>query len=271
MKKKGVAFLKIAVAQFSPTWENKEQSMAKAESWIKEAAQKNAEFIFFPELSLTGFSMKVDSIRDQLNETESFMKSSAIKYQIGIGIGYVPAGDGLGRNTYLIVDANGEQLLSYDKIHPFSFAKEDQFYQGGERVITGNIGGIPVGIGICFDLRFPELYRAMMPKPHLLLIPANWPLARIEQWKILLRARAVENQVFVMGINCAGNLGGVYYSGESIVVNPLGEVIYSGKKDSEDLFLCEIDDQIEKMRQHFPVLEDRKSREFWTLVQESEK
>lgn len=259
--------MKIAVAQFSPMWENKERSMEKAESWIKEAAQKNAEYIFFPELSLTGFSMNVDSIRDHRDETEVFIKSNALKYQIGIGIGYVPSGNGLGRNTYLIVDSNGELVLSYDKIHPFSFAKEDQYYQGGKQVATGMIGSIPVGVGICFDLRFPEIYRAMMPNPHLLLIPANWPLARIEQWKILLRARAVENQVFVIGINCAGTLGGIYYSGESIVVNPLGEMIYSGKKDSEDLFLCEIDDQIEKMRRRFPVLEDRKSKEFWSQAQ----
>lgn len=261
--------MKIAIAQFSPEWENKEKSMKKAEEWVKKAENENVDFILFPELSLTGFSMKVDTIRDQSNETELYIKKIASKYHIGVGMGYVPTGEGMGINRYLIVDSKGERLLTYDKIHPFSYGKENQFYKGGESIAIGKLGEIPVGLGICYDLRFPELYRAMMPEPHILIIPANWPEARVEQWKILLKARAVENQVYVIGINCAGDLGGAFYSGESMVVNPLGEVICSGPKGKEELLICEIDDQIDKMRGHFPVLEDRKSIDFWYSIQKA--
>lgn len=255
--------MKIAIAQFCPQWENKNLSMKKAKEWIEKASKMKADYILFPELSLTGFSMKVEAIRDQIDETSDFIRENAERYQIGIGMGYVPSGSGLGRNCYQIRNLKGEIILDYTKIHPFSYGKENHFYESGQQVVTGMMSEVPVGIGICYDLRFPELFRAMMPFPHLILIPANWPKARIEQWKILLKARAVENQAYVIGINCVGMLDQINYSGESMVISPLGTSILTGEQGKEELLIWEMDDQVGFMREKFPVLKDRKGNEFW--------
>lgn len=264
--------MKFAIAQFSPQWEQKEMNMEKAEKWVLEAAQQQADYIFFPELSLTGFSMNISKIMDEQEETIEFVRSCALNYKIGIGIGYVPFTRDKGKNSYLIIDQQGKQVLNYEKIHPFSFAHEDDYFQGGTQIACGmlcnSLEEIPLGIGICYDLRFPEVFRALAKQSHLIIIPANWPKARIEQWKILLKARAIENQAYVMGINCVGNIGGVLYSGESMFIDPLGRVISEAEKErdkeQETIIYVKMDDNVEALREKFPVLADQKSIEFWT-------
>lgn len=264
--------MKFAIAQFSPQWEQKEMNMEKAEKWVLEAAQQQADYIFFPELSLTGFSMNISKIMDEQEETIEFVRSCALNYKIGIGIGYVPFTRDKGKNCYFIIDQQGKQVLNYEKIHPFSFAHEDDFFQGGTQIARGVLSNsleeIPLGIGICYDLRFPEVFRALAKQSHLIIIPANWPKARIEQWKILLKARAIENQAYVMGINCVGNIGGVLYSGESMFIDPLGRVISKADieqdKEQETIIYVEMNDNVEALREKFPVLADQKSIEFWT-------
>lgn len=255
--------MKFAIAQFSPFWEHKKMSMDKAEQWIINAAKQEADYIFFPELSLTGFSMETEKIMDKKIETLDFARLCARSNKIGVGIGYVPFTEEKGKNCYVIFDKQGNEVLNYQKIHPFSFAHEDDYFQGGKSIATGMMEEIPLGIGICYDLRFPELFRALGKKAHLIVVPANWPRARIEQWKILLKARAIENQVYVMGINCVGTIGGVLYSGESMFIDPLGRELMLGDKDQESLYFVEMDDDTEVYRKKFPVQADQKSMEFW--------
>lgn len=258
--------MKLAICQFHTQWEQQDRNFRKAEEWISQAASQNAQMIFFPELSFIGFTMNLKMAEGEHPQTLEFLKEMSRKYQIAIGAGYSSLYGQKAQNRYAIVNSMGEIVLDYAKIHPFSFAKEDLYYEGGVTLPTGEILGMPVGVQICYDLRFPEMFRLLADRAHLVIVPANWPEKRREQWLALLRARAIENQYYVLGVNCYGQIGNLFYTGDSCLMSPLGEMRIAPSQEGN--FYLEMEDDVLHKRDHFPVLKDRK-QDLYRKLEES--
>lgn len=247
--------MKISLAQTQIVWEDKQKNIANAESLVSNL--KNAEVVLFPEMSFTGFSMNTESTKESDGYTIGEMKRLAVSYRLSIGFGWVKDCGEKCENHYSIVDASGQMVCDYTKIHPFSYSGEDRYFRGGEEIVTFDMLGSPFSVFICYDLRFPELFRAIANEVHAVIIPANWPATRAEHWKTLLRARAIENQVTIFAINCYGNMGGQYYSGDSCVINPNGDILEM-LSDREGVIIFDFIDRVEEYRASFPVLWDRR-------------
>jgi omega-amidase len=168
------------------------------------------------------------------------------------------------RNLSLLYAPDGSESALYRKVHPFSYGGEDRLFSKGNEIVTMDIEGWVVQPTICYDLRFPELYRAGSQRgAHLILVQANWPQARHAHWETLLRARAIENQAFVAGVNCTGTQGNLRYGGGSVILNPKGETVSLGD-DSEGVVRGRIDlEACKQWRKQFPALRDRMPLEFY--------
>ncbi len=256
--------MKIALCQTDIVFEDKEHNLKRAEELISEAADNGAVLALFPEMSFTGFSMNTDVTKDNDCVTEGRMKELARKHGINIGFGRVEkCDDMLSLNLYEIVDPEGEIILTYAKRHPFSYGGESTVFKGGDMVKSCVIDGVPVSVQICFDLRFPGGFWKLADDTHLMIVPANWADRRVEQFKALLRARAIENQYYVIGLNCVGQQGKVSYNGQSCVYNPKGEELLSCG-DSEGVYYFDFEDDVSKAREKFPVINDRRDDE-WNM------
>lgn len=250
--------MKIGLAQMNIEFENKVNNMNKCIDFIKEAKDKNVDFIIFPEMSLTGFSMNVEHMGEKNNETVEWAKQKAAEYSIYIGIGHVVNTESKGFNKFTIVCPQGHQCCSYAKIHPFSYSSENKFYEGGTEVLYTQIKDFNVSPFICYDLRFPEIFQIASKKAHLITVAANWPKARRDNWITLLKARAIENQCYVAGVNAVGIIEGLEYSGDSIIVDPVGRII-AETSEKEGLVTGDIElSEVVRYRTSFPIKLDRK-------------
>ncbi len=160
-------------------------------------------------------------------------------------------------NTLLHIDSNGTLISKYRKIHPFSYSDEDKFYDKGNDTVISKINGWKTGFSICYDLRFPELYRFYgKERVDLIINIANWPDTRIEHWRTLLKARAIENQCYVAAVNRVGDDPKLHYNGFSIVIDPMGKEIITNENE-EKILIAEIDkNKVEEIRNKFSFLND---------------
>ncbi len=249
--------LRIAICQTQIKWENKETNILHAEEVIVECKAKDADMAVFPEMSFTGFSMDITKTSENEKDTISRISEIAKKHQIAVGFGWVEKVGDKAANCYTIISEIGEIKATYKKIHSFRYGGEcDQFISGDE-AYTIEYNGVRITPFICYDLRFPEIFRAKMADSDVFIVPANWPAKRSEHWKTLLRARAIENQAYVLGINCVGDMGGLYYSGDSTAIKPDGTIIDS-VSDKEGIVYADVDIECLNIRDSFPVGEDRK-------------
>jgi len=194
-------------------------------------------------------------------ENNCVLHAGSIVEAAGPGADTGPQGRGLW-NTALVFGPDGRRLAGYRKIHRFGFGEgEPQLLEAGETPVTVNLPQGIGGLATCYDLRFPELFRLLVDRgASFFVVPAAWPAARIEHWELLGRARALENQAFVIQCNTAGTHGGLQMGGRSQVVDPHGEVIAQAGQD-ETVFTLDIDlaDAL-SFRRAFPVLADRRLR-----------
>lgn len=268
--------MKLGLVQSNILWEDKNANRQKALEWMREAAECGVDLLLFPEMSFTGFSMNIAGIAELPNEddgTVNFLKETAVKYQLNVGAGWTERltsaeqselsegrENARGKNHYTIVNRKGETVLDYVKMHPFSFSGEDKYYEAGDGYEVAELEGMPLTAFICYDLRFPMNFWKASEQAHLILVPANWPERRIEQWKVLLQARAIENQVYIAAVNCLGMVGDIPYSGASCVINPKGEVL-AMIENEEKMLVIDIEDDVELQRKKFPVHQDRRPEE----------
>lgn len=249
--------MRIALTQMDIVWEEKAQNRATCERLVREAAVKQAELIVFPEMTLTGFTMKPELYGEADGETEDFFKKLSRDYQIGIVFGYIENRNGEFYNMLELVDG-GQTLMKYAKLHPFSYGEESRHYQGGSLIETACFRGITVGGFVCYDLRFPEIFQISSRKSQLIAVIANWPEARIAHWNALLKARAIENQCFILGVNRVGEGDGLYYPASSNVFTPYGDALVP-EGDSGELIVVDADmELVEIYRREFPVKADRR-------------
>ena len=170
----------------------------------------------------------------------------------------------LSENHYSIVSSSGEVILDYIKLHPFSYAGEDLIYRKGSSLTTCSIQEFNISAVICYDLRFPELFQLVSGNSDIILVPANWPKSRREHWLTLLRARAIENQCYIVGINCTGNMNGLEYSGDSLVVHPDGSILCQ-LDNREQLYIIEVKNDVKDIRTSFPTKRDRREDLYYKL------
>ncbi len=168
-----------------------------------------------------------------------------------------PAGDSRPSNCFVLAGPDGTQHR-YRKIHPFSHAGEEQFVRAGTELVTVEVAGFRVSMFVCYDLRFADEFWQLAPSTDLYLVPANWPEKRREHWTALLRARAIENQAYVVGVNRVGEGGGLSYSGDSRIIDPLG-IELATATGGESVLIADIStEHVEQTRSHFKFLQDRR-------------
>ncbi len=251
--------MRIALLQYSPDWENKRKNREKINSMLQKS-RKDFSLLILPELTLTGFTMQVEKFAENTNsETFHFYAGLAEQYNVHIAGGLIENNESGFYNSLIHITPEGKQAALYRKIHPFSFAKEDKFYVAGKNPVITQIDDWKTGLSICYDLRFPELYRKYgKEKSELIIVIANWPDKRIEHWRTLLKARAIENQVYVAGVNRCGDDPFNHYNGYSSVFDPMGKELIS-IVDEETIELVEISkEMINETRERLPFLNDIK-------------
>ncbi len=251
--------MRIALLESSIKWEDKIKNIETLKKALVMLEGENIDLICLPEMSFTGFSMNIDVTKDVNKETLNTIKSYSVEYDTVIGFGWVEVTDGKGKNHYTIVGKQGI-ILDYVKIHPFSYLEEDKYFSSGNKLSAARIYDFCVGVQICYDLRFPEPFQALSNKTDLIIVPANWPAVRDIHWKTLLNARAIENQVYIAGVNCAGMINGTEYMGHSVLVNPDGSKCSGriiGIDDNNKAFVYDIDNDVKKYREEFPLKQDR--------------
>ncbi len=245
--------------QYSPVWESPSKTIDIIDSLIKATDLREASLLVFPEMSLTGFTMNSQKFAEEIDGVsfQYFMQLSR-KLKKHIFAGIIEKDGSNIYNSLIHFDDKGIIRVIYRKIHPFSFAKEDKHYTAGTKTITTKINGITFGFSICYDLRFPELYRKYgKNKIDVLINIANWPTARINHWNILLQARAIENQCYMIGVNRVGKDSSIEYPGYSSVVNPAGKVL--AQSLVEGVTVVEINrNEAIKLREKLPFLDDIK-------------
>ncbi len=161
-------------------------------------------------------------------------------------------------NRFVVAAPDGA-THHYDKLYPFSYAREHERYRAGEKHVTVDIGGVRTSLFVCYDLRFAEAFWDLAHETDLYLVPANWPEARREHWRTLLRARAIENQAYVVGVNRVGTDPKLSYTGDSVVVDPFGEVLAEGQPGVEQVLVAEVDPaRVAQVRADYPFLPDRR-------------
>lgn len=261
--------LAISLIQTVLHWENKTANLQMLEEKIVSIPGKT-ELVVLPEMFSTGFSMNPEKLAERMDgETVDWMKRIAAQKKIILTGSVIIEDGGHYYNRLIWMLPNGQYGI-YDKRHCFGFAKEDQYYTAGSKRLIASAKGWRINLQICYDLRFPvwarqskavaEQSNGNSPEYDLLIYVANWPEKRIHAWKTLLKARAIENQSYVIGVNRVGEDGnGIQYCGESMVVDPLGEVLYT-KKNEEDVFTITLDKtQLDLIREKFPFLKDADS------------
>ena len=247
----------ITGIQSSLHWEDKEANLQMFEEKIFSISQPT-EIVVLPEMFSTGFSMQPKKLAEPMDgETVEWMKRIAAKKKIILTGSVIIEEDRNFYNRLVWVLPTG-QIGYYDKRHLFAYGDEDQHYTAGKKRLIASVKGWKINLMVCYDLRFPVWSRQQGDFEYdVLIYVANWPERRVHAWTTLLRARAIENQSYVIGVNRTGDDGNkIPYTGESMAVDPMGEILYH-KNDEEDVFTVTLDrSDLEKTREKFPFWKD---------------
>lgn len=237
-----------------------------AEEKMKEACQQPTDIIVLPELWTTGYDLtRLDEIADsQAKESILFLQKAAITYNVHIIGGSVAnkKADGI-YNTLLIINKSGELVHTYDKLHLFQLMDEHVYLKSGNATGMFELDNQSFAGMICYDIRFPEWIRAHTVKgAEVLFIVAEWPLPRLNHWKSLLIARAIENQCFIVACNRSGSDPNNVFAGHSMIIDPWGEVLVEAGENSEILAGAVDTAKVTEVRKTIPIFADRR-QEFY--------
>ena len=252
--------LTITTIQSDLIWEEKSANLRQLEQKISTIPEKT-EIVILPEMFSTGFSMNTAQLAEKMDgETISWMKRVSNENGIVLTGSLIIEAEGKYFNRLIWMLPNG-QYGHYDKRHLFAYGEEDQHYSAGNKRLIASVKGWKINLLICYDLRFP-IWARQQPKAEeaeydVLIYVANWPERRSHAWKTLLCARAIENQSYVIGVNRTGTDGNnIYYSGNSLVIDPLGQVLYH-MADEEDVFTITLQkEKLDEVRTKFPFWKD---------------
>ncbi len=270
--------LTITIIQTNLHWENKKANFAMLSQKIKSISEKT-EVVILPEMFNTGFSMNPELLAETMDgETIQWMKKIAAEKNIILAGSIMIEDSSTGSsndkkffNRLIWMLPNGDYGY-YDKRHLFACGDEHTHFSPGSKRLIASVKGWKINLQVCYDLRFP-VWSRQSPIPGLqrggedvqfeydvLIYVANWPHKRSHAWKTLLQARAIENQCYVAGINRVGDDGNeIHYSGNSMIVDPLGEILYQAKEE-ETIFTCTLQkEKLTEVREKFPFWKDADS------------
>ncbi len=257
----GGAKMKIGCIQLNVAFGDVEKNFTRAEAFIREAASKGAELVILPEMWNTGYALeKLEELADVNGErTKKFLQALAMELHIHIVGGSVATKKEEGfYNTMYTVNRDGELVGEYDKAHLFRLMDEHLHLSAGEGQNNFELGDIQAAGVICYDIRFPEWLRLhALNGAKVIFVSAQWPIARIDHWKTLLQARAIENQSFIIAVNRISHKK-ENFNGQSMVIEPWGEVLWTGSEE-EELAIVDVDfSKVDEVRQKIPVYDDRR-------------
>ena len=262
-KKDCMSTLTVSTIQTDLHWENKPANLQLLEEKINSLYQKT-EIIVLPEMFSTGFSMKTEMLAETMDgPTMQWMKRLSAANRVILTGSLIIEENKKYYNRLIWMMPNGE-YGHYDKRHLFAYGEEDKYYSAGNKRLITSVKGWKLNMQVCYDLRFPVWARQSPSKDEtggyeydVLVYVANWPERRSHAWKTLLCARAIENQCYVVAVNRVGKDGNeIYHSGNSLVIDPLGEVLYH-MSDEEDIFTITLQkERLDEVRTKFPFLKD---------------
>jgi predicted amidohydrolase len=253
--------IRISSCQFNIAYGDPHHNLIQAQSCIQKAAEEQSGLILFPELWTSGFDLEnVVFIAEQNQRMLSTLKDLAKQYNIHIAGALVIREDERFFNRFLVISPNDGIVAQYDKIHLFGLMHEKQWLESGDKIVTFDLNGIKTGLAICYDLRFPELFRKLnLLGCQLVLISAEWPIQRLQHWQTLLRARAIENQYFIAAANNTGFCGESEFAGHSAIISPWGDIIKQADTTSVGLITAEVDMTLfDRARKSLVTINDRK-------------
>ena len=274
------AVLTIALAQMDIATGQPEANLAQVRDFAAQARDAGADLLLLPELWLHGYDLeRAEEWAAPLGEA-GFAHMAALAREFGLYLAgsllEQHAGGGSGEpgraisNTAVLYAPDGVLLGAYRKIHLFRLMQEPRYLTPGDHATLCPTPWGPVGLAICYDMRFPELFRAMaLAGAVIFLVPAQWPVRRIEAWLLLARARAVENELIVAACNRVGDDGQVTFPGRSCVVDPWGHALVEGD-DQERLLIARADlREVRKARRYLTVYEDRRPEAYRVAEREA--
>jgi omega-amidase len=256
--------LTITTIQTGVQWEDKRANLKRLGERIL-AIPEPTELVVLPEMFSTGFSMRPEALAERMDgPTLAWMQETAARKKIILTGSIIVEEEDNYYNRLIWMLPNG-QYGCYDKRHRFAYAGENEHYTAGHKRLIASVKGWKVLLLVCYDLRFPVWSRQTLQQEggateleyDLLLYVANWPERRAHAWKTLLQARAIENQCFVAGVNRIGDDGnGIYHSGDTMIIDPLGETLYHAAAREESFTLPLRKDELTRIRQRFPFWQD---------------
>ncbi len=254
--------LRVALAQIDVKFADPQTNADRVATFTRQAATHGADVVVFPEMWNTGYALdQLAKLADPAGQqTKALLSRLAKQYQINIVGGSVATKqNGKFYNTTYIYDATGQEVSSYRKVHLFGLMKEDQYLAAGNQENFFHLANVPSASFICYDLRFPEWLRTVARHgADILYLPAEWPAVRIPQWKIMLQARAIENQAFVVAVNRVGDDPDNHFNGHSLVIDPLGKIL-AGDGEKEQLYYADLNlADLKTVRGPIPVFKDRR-------------
>lgn len=253
--------MRIALVSLNQIWQDKMENLERCRDFVKLAHAQGCQLVIFPEMTLTGYSLNLDATAEDVDQSRTMVAFAELASEFALDIVFgccLHNGNGSrAQNVLCHSQSTNDTKAIYAKLHPFSFAGEDNFIEPGDHLGFVELPTIRLGSSICYDLRFPVPYALMASKCSGIICIANWPEKRIFHWQALLVARAIENQMFMIGVNRIGVDGnGLTYVKSSLIVAPNGEII-SPVSSSEEFDIYDIDEtRAAKYRMEFPTLRD---------------
>jgi len=251
----------ISLAQMNIKLRNPAVNLEKCISMIKEASKRGSDLVLLPELWSTGYDLSNAS--QYINDNQLILQklqNIAKELRINIGGSFLETINNQHYNTFIYILSDGTINKDYQKIHLFRLMDEHLWLTGGNQLHMRKFSWGICTQAICYDLRFSEIFRNYaINGAQIVFVSAEWPLARLSHWKTLLRARAIENQLFIAAVNCVGKTGEETFGGNSVIINPWGEAVVEAGEIEDELVTSEIDlNEIEKVRNQIPILSDRR-------------
>ena len=252
--------MRVAALQHDIVWEDRDANFARLAPRIADAAGDGARLVVLTEMYSTGFSMDTARVAEPFDGPSArFLVDQARHHDVWVcgSAPEVQAGDDLPSNTLILAAPDGS-ARRYRKIHPFTYGGEHEQYAAGDAHLTVDVEGVRCSFFVCYDLRFADEFWGLAPDTDCYVLVANWPAPRRDHWRALLKARAIENQAYVVGVNRVGHGGKLDYAGDSAVVQPFGET-HEADGPTEQTLVRDVDPAIvAETRARYPFLTDRR-------------
>jgi len=255
--------LRVALGEYDIGWHDPSLSLSRAAALAERAAEAGAELVVLPEMCTTGFTMRPAEQAEPLSGPgdaglAGVAARSGVHLLAGVATRTAEGGRERYHNSALLFGPDGSLRAEYRKQRLFAYAGEHEAYSAGGAGTVWEVAGVRIAPFICYDLRFPELFRAVAPEADAIVVLANWPEARRSHWDVLARARAIENQCYVVAVNRTGEGGGIRYDGGSAAYDAWGERVSCEPRDGAPVVVTIDPAEVTRVRSRYPFVEDRR-------------